>query len=111
MTAIQTRGLRKVYPAPGAAKRRARPPAGPESRPPRPEGEVVALKGLDLSIDEGEFFGLLGPNGAGKTTTLGILTTRVRPTAGTALVSAQDVMTQAVKVRQLIGVVPQRPNP
>ena len=40
--------------------------------------ELVALEGLDLVVNEGEFFGLLGPNGAGKTTTLGILTTRVR---------------------------------
>src|SRR6185437_1728237 len=76
-----------------------------------PRGEIVALKALDLEIRDGEFFGLLGPNGAGKTTTIGILTTRVRPTSGKALIGGADVATQAVQVRQRIGVVPQRPNP
>jgi ABC-2 type transport system ATP-binding protein len=74
-------------------------------------GEIVALKGLDLDVHDGEFFGLLGPNGAGKTTTIGILTTRVKPTSGSALVGGADVATDAVRVRQRIGVVPQRPNP
>jgi ABC-2 type transport system ATP-binding protein len=74
-------------------------------------GEIVALKGLDLDVHEGEFFGLLGPNGAGKTTTIGILTTRVKPTSGSALVGGADVDADAVRVRQRIGVVPQRPNP
>ena len=76
-----------------------------------PTGEVVALQALDLDINQGEFFGLLGPNGAGKTTTIGILTTRVVATAGTARVSGVDVATDAVRVRTHIGVVPQRPNP
>jgi ABC-2 type transport system ATP-binding protein len=76
-----------------------------------PRGEIVALKGLDLAVKDGEFFGLLGPNGAGKTTTIGILTTRVRPTSGSALVGGADVGTEPVRVRQRIGVVPQRPNP
>src|SRR5947208_10887531 len=94
--AIETRVLRKVYPAPPAPKKRRGPPAGP---PPgmggsramatgamnAGRGEIVALKGLDLQVNEGEFFGLLGPNGAGKTTTIGILTTRVKPTSGTAM--------------------------
>src|SRR5690349_11781038 len=79
--------------------------------PPPQTGEVVALQALDLDINEGEFFGLLGPNGAGKTTTIGILTTRVIATAGTARVSGVDVATNAVRVRTHIGVVPQRPNP
>jgi ABC-2 type transport system ATP-binding protein len=74
-------------------------------------GEVVALEALDLTVGEGEFFGLLGPNGAGKTTTIGILTTRVLPTDGSAFVAGQDVVGAAVSVRQRIGVVPQRPNP
>jgi ABC-2 type transport system ATP-binding protein len=82
-------------------------PAGP----PRPQTEVVALQSLDLAVSEGELFGLLGPNGAGKTTTIGILTTRVLPTSGTALVAGKDVVRQPVEVRQRIGVVPQRPNP
>jgi ABC-2 type transport system ATP-binding protein len=72
---------------------------------------VVALDALDLDVNQGEFFGLLGPNGAGKTTTIGILTTRVRPTAGQARVADADVVSDAVRVRRRIGVVPQRPNP
>jgi len=76
-----------------------------------PDGGVVALDTLDLSVREGEFFGLLGPNGAGKTTTIGILTTRVTPTAGRALVAGHDVLQSPERVRQRIGVVPQRPNP
>ncbi len=115
MSAIETRALRKVYPAPAAPKRgrRGAPSLGaPGGRPLPPSGsEVVALDALDLDVREGEFFGLLGPNGAGKTTTLAILTTRVRPTSGTALVGGANVATEAVKVRQRIGVVPQRPNP
>jgi len=114
MPAIQTRGLRKVYPASTAKTARAAgppPPGAPPPGAPPPRGEVIALKALDLDVAEGEFFGLLGPNGAGKTTTIGILTTRVRATAGTAHVGSQDVTGNAVKVRQLIGVVPQRPNP
>jgi ABC-2 type transport system ATP-binding protein len=88
---IRTRVLRKVYP--GKA------------------GGIVALEGLDLDVPAGEFFGLLGPNGAGKTTTIGILTTRVRPTAGEASVGGADVVREPVAVKQRIGVVPQRPNP
>ena len=108
--AIETRGLRKVYPAPAAkrgAKRGSSKPPGPPAAP----AGVVALDALDLDIHEGEFFGLLGPNGAGKTTTIGILTTRVLPTAGSARVSGVDVANDAVRVRTHIGVVPQRPNP
>jgi ABC-2 type transport system ATP-binding protein len=103
-TAIETRALRKVYPPAPAPKRRGQA-AGP--RPP----EIVALKALDLNVADGEFFGLLGPNGAGKTTTIGILTTRVKATSGTARVGGADVTTDEVRVRQRIGVVPQRPNP
>ena len=111
-SAIETRGLRKVYPAPSGKRRAPRGgPPGPTPAGPLPTGEVVALQSLDLDIQEGEFFGLLGPNGAGKTTTIGILTTRVIATAGTARVSGVDVATNAVRVRTHIGVVPQRPNP
>ena len=98
-SAIRTNALRKVYP-PAKGKRSAAPADG-----------VVALDALDLAIDDGEFFGMLGPNGAGKTTTIGILTTRVLPTAGTAVVSGADVVSDSAAVRQRIGVVPQRPNP
>jgi len=75
------------------------------------DGRVLALDGLDLEVQEGEFLGLIGPNGAGKTTTIGILTTRVRPTSGTALVAGIDVVRDSVRVRRRIGVVPQNPNP
>lgn len=111
-SAIETRGLRKVYPAPSGKRRgpRGGAPGAVPAGPPQ-TGEVVALQSLDLDIHEGEFFGLLGPNGAGKTTTIGILTTRVIATAGTARVSGVDVATNAVRVRTHIGVVPQRPNP
>jgi ABC-2 type transport system ATP-binding protein len=89
------------------------PPGGIPGAQPNgaPRGEIVALQGLDLEVRDGEFFGLLGPNGAGKTTTIGILTTRVKPTSGTAIVGGADVSTQDVAVRRRIGVVPQRPNP
>ena len=111
--AIETRALRKVYPAP-SHQRGAKRHASNEitiSAAPNGATEIVALDALDLDINEGEFFGLLGPNGAGKTTTIGILTTRVRPTAGSARVSGVDVARDAVRVRTHIGVVPQRPNP
>jgi ABC-2 type transport system ATP-binding protein len=65
---------------------------------------VEALKGVSLSVGEGEIFGLLGPNGAGKTTAMGILTTVVRPTAGRALVAGHDVTREPLAVRRAIGV-------
>jgi len=114
MHAIETRGLRKVYTVPPPKKRRGPPPIpGTIGGPPRggPAGDVVALDSLDLDINQGEFFGMIGPNGAGKTTTIGILTTRVRPTAGKATVAGFDVCDNEVDVRRRIGVVPQRPNP
>src|SRR4051812_10544011 len=116
--AIETSALRKVYPAPPPPKRGARgpmPPGMPPIQPPSQPGngarEIVALDALDLRIEQGEFFGLLGPNGAGKTTTIGILTTRVAPSGGSACIAGADVVKQAVEVRRRIGVVPQRPNP
>jgi len=72
--------------------------------------EVKAVDGIDLEVARGEFFGLLGPNGAGKTTTIGILTTRVRPTSGVALVGGVDVARDPVSVKRRIGVVPQANN-
>lgn len=99
---IETRALKKVYAAPGS--RRGQKANGP------PPG-IVALDGLDLDVKAGEFFGLLGPNGAGKTTTIGILTTRVRPTSGTARIAGADVLADPSSVKRRIGVVPQRPNP
>ena len=81
---IQTIDLTKVYP-----------------------GDVLAVDRLNLTVHRGEIFGLLGPNGAGKTTTAGMLTTRVRPTEGRALVGGIDVWSHPSRAKQVIGVVPQ----
>jgi ABC-2 type transport system ATP-binding protein len=70
-------------------------------------GEVRAVEGLDLTVYEGEIFGLLGPNGAGKTTTVGMLTTRVIPTAGEAWVGGVDVVAHPAVAKKNIGVVAQ----
>jgi len=82
--AIETRGLTKVF-----------------------AGGIRAVDGLDLVVRRGEIFGLLGPNGAGKTTTAGMLTTRVIPTAGSAVVGGVDVVRHPAAAKRLIGVVPQ----
>ncbi len=112
LAGIRTCDLRKVYTSPppfaagggfgfGSAR-------GKKNKQPKPE--IVALDGLSLEIAPGEIFGLLGPNGAGKSTTVGILTTRVRPTKGQAWIGEHDVWADQVAVKQLIGVVAQRPN-
>ena len=69
-----------------------------------------AVDGISFTVRRGEVFGLLGPNGAGKTTTIGVLTTRVLPTAGTASVAGVDVAADPVTARSRLSVVPQRPN-
>jgi ABC-2 type transport system ATP-binding protein len=69
---------------------------------------VEAVRGVDLTVAEGEIFGLLGPNGAGKTTTLRILTTLLPADAGTAFVAGADVRRDPVLVRRRIGYVGQR---
>jgi ABC-2 type transport system ATP-binding protein len=81
---IRTDGLTKVYP-----------------------GGLKAVDALDLSVERGEIFGLLGPNGAGKTTTVGMLTTRIIPTSGSAFVGGVDVVQHPALAKQGIGVVPQ----
>jgi ABC-2 type transport system ATP-binding protein len=81
---ISTTGLTKVYP-PG----------------------LTAVDGLDLSVHRGEIFGLLGPNGAGKTTTVGMLTTRIVPTSGSAQVNGVDVVADPALAKRSIGVVHQ----
>ena len=75
-----------------------------------PKAPVNAVDGVSFEVGSGEVFGLLGPNGAGKTTTVGVLTTRVRPTSGTAEVSGMDVTRDPVGVRRRLAVVPQRSN-
>jgi ABC-2 type transport system ATP-binding protein len=68
---------------------------------------VHAVRGVDLTVDEGEIVGFLGPNGAGKTTTLRMLTTLLRPTAGSATIAGADLLRDPVGVRRRIGFVPQ----
>lgn len=70
-------------------------------------GETHALRGLDLSVEEGTIFGLLGPNGAGKTTAVRILTTLLKPDAGRAEVSGFDVVREADQLRASIGLAGQ----
>jgi ABC-2 type transport system ATP-binding protein len=82
MNAIEVRELRKTYP-----------------------GGVEAVKGIDFDVRAGEVFGLLGPNGAGKSTTIGILTTTVSPTAGSARLAGYDVAAEPLQARGVSSVV------
>ena len=82
MHAIEAHGLRKTYP-----------------------GGVEAVKGIDFEVAEGEVFGLLGPNGAGKSTTVGMLTTTIVPTAGTARLVGHDVARSPLLARSVSSVV------
>jgi len=81
-TIIETRGLTKRY------------------------GRLTAVRGLDLTVEEGAVFGFVGPNGAGKTTTMRILATLLRPTAGEAWVAGHSVLKQRRDVRRAIGYMP-----
>src|SRR5207249_6252304 len=82
---IRTQNLTKVYPG----------------------MDVPAVDRLNLTVCAGEIFGLLGPNGAGKTTTAGMLTTRVIPSSGKAIVGGIDVVAHPALAKQAIGVVTQ----
>jgi ABC-2 type transport system ATP-binding protein len=79
---IEVRQLRKVYP-----------------------GGVEAVKGIDFDVGAGEVFGLLGPNGAGKSTTVGMLTTTIRPSSGTARLAGFDVAVDPLAARKVSSVV------
>jgi ABC-2 type transport system ATP-binding protein len=83
--AIDVRGVRRVY--------KVKPKA------------VVALDGVDLQVEPGEFFGLLGPNGAGKTTLIKILTTLLLPSEGTARIFGFDVERQTKQIRRIMNMV------
>lgn len=90
--AINTRDLRKTY-------------RGEKGQPPK-----EALKGVDLTVPKGSFFGLLGPNGAGKSTFINILAGLVVKTGGEASVWGRDIDRQSRQARAAIGVVPQELN-
>jgi ABC-2 type transport system ATP-binding protein len=82
MSAIEVRALRKTYP-----------------------GGVEAVRGLDFDVEHGEVFALLGPNGAGKSTTIGMLTTTVAPTGGSARLAGFDVVGQPLQARAVSSAV------
>jgi len=70
-------------------------------------GPKVAVAGIDLRVDEGEFFGFLGPNGAGKSTTINMLVGLLRPDGGSAFIHGIDVWKEPLAAKQLRGVVPE----
>lgn len=87
MKALSLRGLTKTY-----------------------KNGVQALKGIDLEVDEGDFFALLGPNGAGKTTAIGIVTSLVNKTSGAVEVFGHNIDTELAAAKACIGLVPQELN-
>jgi len=87
MNALSVRGLTKIY-----------------------RNGVQALQGVDLDVEQGDFFALLGPNGAGKTTLIGIITSLVNKTAGEARVFGHDIDRELEAAKACIGVVPQELN-
>lgn len=87
MKALSIRGLNKVY-----------------------QGGVQALKGIDLDVEEGDFYALLGPNGAGKSTTIGIISSLVNKSKGQVEVFGHNIDTQLEQAKRLIGLVPQEFN-
>ena len=88
---IETRALRKSF----------------QSRAGREKKTVDAVRGVDLSVAEGQIFGFLGPNGAGKTTTLRMLATLIEPDGGEATIAGVDLRRQPGEVRRRIGYVAQ----
>lgn len=69
-----------------------------------------ALKGIDMTVEQGDFFALLGPNGAGKSTTIGIITSLVNKSAGTVQVFDADLQREPMKAKRYLGLVPQEFN-
>jgi ABC-2 type transport system ATP-binding protein len=74
-------------------------------------GKFLALKGVDLKIRNGEFFGCFGPNAAGKTTLLKILTGQLEQSGGDATVYGLDVLDDPIKIKSMIGIVPEFESP
>jgi ABC-2 type transport system ATP-binding protein len=71
---------------------------------------LTAVDGISFDVKEGEIFGLLGPNGAGKTTTVRILCCLIRPTAGDASIGGYEVGRDALKIREIVGLLPESPG-
>jgi len=74
-------------------------------------GGMKALDSVNISVDEGDFFGFFGPNGAGKTTLIRILTGQLEPTSGSVNVLGVDVVKDPLGVKRLIGIVPEVESP
>jgi ABC-2 type transport system ATP-binding protein len=91
MPAISFQSISKAYPSPKG-------PAG---------ATFLAVDGVSLDIEEGEFFGLLGPNGAGKTTMISMLAGLTRPSSGRVSVLGSNVQSDFAQARRKLGVVPQ----
>jgi ABC-2 type transport system ATP-binding protein len=87
MQALSVRGLSKTY-----------------------RNGVAALKGIDLDVEQGDFFALLGPNGAGKTTLIGIVTSLINKSGGTASIFGHDIDSDLERAKTCIGIVPQELN-
>ncbi|MCH9637271.1 ABC transporter [Candidatus Rickettsiella isopodorum] len=87
MQALSIQGLRKIY-----------------------KNGVVALKNIDLTVEEGDFFALLGPNGAGKSTTIGIIASLINKTAGTVKIFGHSIDNELESAKSCIGIVPQELN-
>ena len=104
MSAISFQTISKAYRLPKASKSAAT--VDPASKAGAADS-FLAVDGISLEIEPGEFFGLLGPNGAGKTTMISILAGLTRPDKGCARVMGHDVQTDYAKARRMLGVVPQ----
>lgn len=74
-------------------------------------GDVKAVNNVSFSVKKGELFGLLGPNGSGKTTMIKTLTGQIKPTNGSASVLGFDVVKNPIKVREVVGIIPEQETP